>query len=131
MQLPKDPIKLAVLTALAVAVLALAVALSAVLSPFLMAAALAYLLSGWVSRLASAGVPRALAVLLVEVVFILLVLSLAALVIPVLSHEWPLLRDQLPVLIQKLQPVFAIGLARAWRPRHVAARQSRRASRSA
>ena len=40
MQLPKDPIKLAVLTALAMAVLALAVALSAVLSPFLMAAAL-------------------------------------------------------------------------------------------
>ena len=48
---------------------------------FLMAAALAYLLSGWVSRLASAGVPRALAVLLVEVVFMVLVLSLAALVI--------------------------------------------------
>ena len=82
MQLPKDPIKLAVLTALAMAVLALAVALSAVLSPFLMAAALAYLLSGWVHRLASAGLPRALAVLLVEGGFMVLVLSLAALVIP-------------------------------------------------
>ena len=113
MQLPKDPIKLAVLTALAVAVLALAVALSAVLSPFLMAAALAYLLSGWVHRLASAGVPRALAVLLVEVVFMVLVLSLAALVIPVLSHEWPLLREQLPGLIQKLDALISPWL-QAW-----------------
>ena len=102
MQLPQNPIKFAVLTALAVAVLALLVALSAVLSPFLIAAALAYLLSGGVARLAHLGLPRPFAVLVVEAVFLLVVLALAALVVPVLAHEWPLLRDQLPVLIQKI-----------------------------
>jgi predicted PurR-regulated permease PerM len=52
-------------------------------------------------------------VLLVEVVFMVLVLSLAALVIPVLSHEWPLLREQLPVLIQKLDALISPVL-QAW-----------------
>lgn len=102
MQLPKDPLKLTVLTACVVAVWVLAVTLSAVLSPFLLAAACAYLLLGWVQRLTRWGLPRPLAALCVEVVFGVLVLALASLVLPVLSHEWPLLREQMPVLIQKL-----------------------------
>ncbi|MDI9332311.1 MAG: AI-2E family transporter [Alphaproteobacteria bacterium] len=102
MQLPKDPQKLTLMAALVLAVMALGVALSAVLSPFLMATALAYLLAGGVARLQHLGLPRPLAVLLVELLFILVVLALAALVVPVLAHEWPLLRDQLPVLAQKI-----------------------------
>lgn len=102
MQLPKDPKKLALLAALAVAVLYLFVALAAVLSPFIIALALAYLLAGWVARLTHLGLPRPLAVLCVEAVFLLLLLALAALVVPVLVHEWPLLREQMPVLVQKL-----------------------------
>ena len=113
MQLPQDPFKLAVLAALALALLALAVSLSAVLSPFLIATGLAYLLSGWVERLARAGLPRALAALVVEVLFIAVVLALAALVVPVLTHEWPLLRDQLPQLIQKLD-AWASPWLQAW-----------------
>ena len=106
MQLPKDPQKLALLVVLALAVSALGLALSAVLSPFLIAAALAYLLAGWVARLCAWGLPRPLAVLWVEAVFLLAVVALAALVVPVLAHEWPLLRDQLPVLAQKLDAVL-------------------------
>jgi predicted PurR-regulated permease PerM len=102
MQLPKDPLKLTALTAAVVVALALAVSLSAVLSPFLLAAALAYLLLGWVGRLTRWGMPRPLAALVVEVVFLVCGLALASLVLPVLSHEWPLLREQLPTLIQKL-----------------------------
>ncbi len=33
-------------------------------------------------------------------------MALAALVVPVLAHEWPLLRDQLPLLAQKLDAVL-------------------------
>ncbi len=113
MQLPQNPLKLAVLCALALAVSALLIALSAVLSPFLIALALAYLLSAWVSRLTRLGVPRVLAVVVVEGVFLLVVLALAALVVPVLVHEWPLLRDQLPVLIQKID-AWLTPLLQAW-----------------
>ena len=113
MQLPKDPQKMALLGAGAVAVLALGVALSPVLSPFLIAIALAYLLAAWVARLCAWGVPRALAVLLVEAVFLLLVLALLALVVPVLAHEWPLLRDQLPVLAQKIDDLLT-PLLQSW-----------------
>ncbi|MEY2660402.1 MAG: hypothetical protein RLZZ123_1574 [Pseudomonadota bacterium] len=102
MQLPKDPQKLALLLALAVGGVALAVALRAVLSPFLIGLALAYLLAGWVGRLTRLGMPRLLAVWCVESVFLLAVLALAALVVPVLAHEWPLLREQLPLLAQKI-----------------------------
>ena len=69
---------------------ALLVALSPVLSPFLIALALAYLLAAWVARLVRVGLPRPLAVVVVEGVFLLVVLALAALVVPVLAHEWPL-----------------------------------------
>ncbi len=102
MQLPKDLQRMALMGAVAVTVLVLGVALSPVLSPFLIATALAYLLAGWVARLCAWGVPRALAVVLVEAVFFSAVIALAALVVPVLAHEWPLLRDQLPLLVQKL-----------------------------
>jgi len=73
-----------------------------VLSPFLLAAGLAYLLLGWVQRLTRLGWPRPLAALVVELVFCLLVLALASLVLPVWAHEWPLLLEQWPLLIQKI-----------------------------
>jgi predicted PurR-regulated permease PerM len=113
MQLPQNPLKLVVLCALALAVVVLLVALSPVLSPFLIALALAYLLAAWVARLVRVGLPRPLAVVVVEGVFLLVVLALAALVVPVLAHEWPLLRDQLPVLIQKVDAGLT-PLLQAW-----------------
>ena len=106
MQLPKESPKLLVMAVLAIGLLSLGLALSAVLSPFLIALALAYLLSGWVARLTRVGLPMVLAVWCVEVVFLLLLLALAALVVPVLAHEWPLLREQLPVLVQKLHALL-------------------------
>lgn len=88
--------------------------LGPVLTPFVIAAVLAYALTPVVDRLdalARGRVPRFLAVVLVEVVFILLMLSLLLLIVPILAKEFPLMRDQLPLLAEKfnawLQPFAA------------------------
>jgi predicted PurR-regulated permease PerM len=75
--------------------------LGPVLTPFVVAAVLAYALTPLVDKLASVGgkrLPRVLAVAVVEVVFILVVLALALMIVPILAKEIPLLREQLPAL---------------------------------
>lgn len=92
--------------------------LGPVLMPFVVAAVLAYVLTPLVDRLdalARGRMPRVLAVLLVELVFILAVLGLLLLLLPVLTREWPLLREQVPQLLDRLnagvQPLLAdLGL---------------------
>ncbi|MBT9501702.1 MAG: AI-2E family transporter [Burkholderiaceae bacterium] len=70
--------------------------LSPVLAPFIVAALLAYALHPAVERLVARGVPRLAAVLLLETAFCLGVLALMLLIVPILSKELPLLRDQIP-----------------------------------
>ncbi len=97
-------------TAAAWAGIALGVALlvwllGPVLTPFVVAAVLAYALTPLVDKLdgkLGGKVPRVLAVVLVEVVFILTALSIMLLMVPILAKEIPLLREQLPALIDKL-----------------------------
>ncbi len=92
--------------------------LGPVLTPFLVAAVLAYVLTPLVDRLdalARGRVPRLLAVLLVELLFILVMIGLLLLLVPVLTREWPLLREQVPQLLERLnasaRPVLAsLGL---------------------
>lgn len=88
--------------------------LAPVLTPFVVAAVLAYVLTPLVDRLdalARGRLPRLLAVLLVELLFILAALGLVLLLVPVLVREWPLLREQLPQLLDRLnasaQPLLA------------------------
>ena len=79
--------------------------LGPVLTPFVVAAVLAYALTPLVNKLERLGrghVPRALAVLLVELVFIVALLSLLLLVVPILAKDLPLMRDQVPVLLDRL-----------------------------
>ena len=79
--------------------------LAPVLTPFVVAAVLAYALTpvvDWVDGLARGRVPRVVAVLLVELLFLTLVLALLLLIVPILAKEVPLLREQLPVLAAKL-----------------------------
>ncbi|PUE53367.1 AI-2E family transporter [Limnohabitans parvus] len=79
--------------------------LAPVLAPFVVAAVMAYVLHPLVLRLESfAGVrlPRALAVLLVEILAILALLGVLLLLVPILVREWPLLQQQLPVLLDRL-----------------------------
>ena len=75
--------------------------LAPVLSPFLVGAVAAYALHPAVERLARTGVPRVLAVALVEILAILLLVALLLLMVPILSKELPLLRDQIPLLAER------------------------------
>ncbi|WP_374663711.1 AI-2E family transporter [Ramlibacter sp.] len=99
------------IAALAVLVLWL---LGPVLTPFAVAGVFAYALTPLVDRLDAMGngrMPRVLAVLIVELVFLLAVLALMLLVVPVLVKEIPLLRQQLPVLLDHTQSTLGPWLA--------------------
>lgn len=85
--------------------------LAPVLTPFIVGAVLAYALHPAVERLASRRVPRLLAVLGVEVVFIIVVLAVLLLIVPIISKELPLLREQIPLLADKLNRSLAPWLA--------------------
>lgn len=79
--------------------------LGPVLTPFVVAAVLAYALTPLVDKIdgmSSGKVPRVLAVVLVEAFFILALLAVALLIVPIMAKEVPLLREQLPVLVDKL-----------------------------
>lgn len=84
--------------------------LAPVLTPFLAAAVLAYVLQPPVDRLAR-HMPRALAVVLVELMAIAAVLGVALLIVPVISRELPVLREQIPVLAMRLNEHLAPWLA--------------------
>ena len=79
--------------------------LAPVLTPFVVAAVLAYALTPVVDRLdalAGGRMPRLVAVVLVELLFLLAVIALVLLIVPILAKEIPLLREELPVLASKL-----------------------------
>ena len=79
--------------------------LAPVMAPFIVAAVLAYALTPLVDYLDASvkgRVPRVLAVLVVELLFLVLALGLVLLVVPILVKELPQLRDQLPPLLDKL-----------------------------
>jgi predicted PurR-regulated permease PerM len=101
-------------TAIAVLALLALRALGPVLTPFIIAAVLAYALTPLVDRLDAlwqGRVPRVLAVILVELLLIVFVLCLALLVVPVLVKELPLMREQIPVLFDRLHARLSPWLA--------------------
>lgn len=88
--------------------------LAPVLTPFVVASVLAYALTPLVNRLVHLGrgrVPRVVAVMLVEVLFILLVMGLALLIVPILVKELPLLREQVPTVFERLNQTLMPWLA--------------------
>jgi predicted PurR-regulated permease PerM len=79
--------------------------LAPVLAPFVIAAVMAYVLHPLVLRLegfAAGRVPRLLAVVLVEGLAMLALLGLFLLLVPILVREWPLLQQQLPLLLDRV-----------------------------
>lgn len=89
--------------------------LGPVLMPFVVASVLAYALDPLVSRLqvfTRGKLPRVVAVLLVQVVFVVLVLALVMLLVPILMHEVPRMRDQLPLIAERAQTVLSPWLQR-------------------
>jgi len=81
--------------------------LAPVLTPFVVGAVLAYALHPMVERLAARRVPRLLAVIVVEVAALVVVLALALLIVPVLGKELPLLKAQVPPLLDRLNQSLA------------------------
>jgi predicted PurR-regulated permease PerM len=87
--------------------------LAPVLTPFVVASVLAYALTPVVDVLYRCGrrrIPRVLAVVVVELLFLVAVLALALLVVPILAKELPLIREQAPLLLesasQALKPLL-------------------------
>ncbi|MBL0730811.1 AI-2E family transporter [Piscinibacter sp. HJYY11] len=85
--------------------------LAPVLTPFLFAGILAYILEPAVEKLVKRRVPRVLAVTLVEVAAFVVILSVLLLIVPIVSKELPLLREQLPLLADKLNQTVSPWLA--------------------
>ncbi len=89
--------------------------LAPVLTPFVVAGVLAYALTPLVNWLDARGrgrTPRVLAVLIIEILFILVLLSLLLLVVPIFAKELPLLREQLPLLAERLNSGLGPFLAK-------------------
>lgn len=87
--------------------------LAPVLTPFLVAAVLAYALNPLVNRVDGwfrGKMPRWLAVTLVMIVFMLVVTGVVMLIVPVVIKELPVLQSQLPLLLDRgshwLQELF-------------------------
>ena len=79
--------------------------LAPVLAPFVIAAVLAYVLHPLVLRLegwTQGRLSRAIAVVLIEALALLALLGILLLLIPILVREWPLLQQQLPLLLDRL-----------------------------
>ncbi len=88
--------------------------LGAVLTPFAVAGVFAYALTPLVDRIdavAGGRMPRVLAVIVVELLFILAVLCILLLIVPVLVKEVPLMRQQLPLLLDQLHDTLSPWLA--------------------
>jgi predicted PurR-regulated permease PerM len=88
--------------------------LAPVLTPFVVAAILAYALTpviDWLDRLGQGRLPRLLAVVLVELVFLLLMLAIALLIVPILVKQMPLLREQVPPLLHQVNDFLSPKLA--------------------
>jgi predicted PurR-regulated permease PerM len=79
--------------------------LGPVLTPFVVAAVLAYALTPLVNKLDDMGkgrMPRVVAVLVVELLFILAALGLVLLILPIVAKEVPLMREQIPLLADRI-----------------------------
>lgn len=106
---------------LGVALLAVLVfwSLAPVLAPFVIAAVMAYVLHPLVLKLENltrGRLPKALAVVLVEALALLSLLCILLLLVPILVREWPLLQQQLPLLLDRvgdsINPLLAqLGLS--------------------
>jgi predicted PurR-regulated permease PerM len=79
--------------------------LTPVLTPFVAAAIIGYMLNPGVDWMERRGIPRAIAVLLAMVGVCVLIAALLLIVLPVLAEELPVLRERLPALLMKIDRV--------------------------
>lgn len=96
---------------LAVAILltVMLVLLGPILTPFVAAAIIGYMLNPGVDGLAARGLPRALAVMVAITAVGLLIAAIVLIVLPVLAEELPVLSKRLPILLDRID-----GTVGAW-----------------
>lgn len=99
-------------TALSLLALLLLWLLAPVLTPFVIAGVLGYVLHPAVERLARRRVPRWIAVSIVEVAAIVAVLAVLLLIVPILSKQLPMLREQIPLLADRVNTNLGPWLAK-------------------
>ncbi len=85
-----------------VVLLALLWLLTPILTPFVAAAVIGYVLNPGVDWMAERRIPRALAVLIAIVGLGMLIAALLLVVLPILADELPLLRQRIPALLAKI-----------------------------
>jgi predicted PurR-regulated permease PerM len=76
--------------------------LGPVLTPFVAAAIIGYMLNPLVDGLSSRGLPRTLGVLLAITALGLLIAAIVLIVLPVLAEQLPVLRQRLPILLERI-----------------------------
>lgn len=91
---------------------ALLILLGPVLTPFIAAGILAYALNpgvDWLDRrrIGRFGLPRSLGVVIMMLILVALILALVLIVVPVLEKELPLMREQIPRLLTRLNNAIA------------------------
>lgn len=114
MQFTSTQKRVAAWSAIAILIALILWLLGSVLTPFVVAAVLAYALTPVVDRLDTlwgGRVPRLLAVIVVELLLILMVLGLLLLIVPILAKELPLMRAQVPELLYRLNAALSPRLA--------------------
>jgi len=99
-------------TAISLLALLLLWLLAPVLTPFVIAGVLGYVLHPAVERLAARRVPRVVAVSLVEAAAIVAALAVLLLIVPILSKQLPLLREQIPLFADRLNASLSPWLAK-------------------
>lgn len=99
-------------TLVAAALAAVIWLLAPVLTPFVVAAVLAYVLHPPVRALQRRGVPQVLAILVVETLALTAILGLLLLVVPVIIKELPLLREEVPRLAARINDTLGPLLQR-------------------
>jgi len=98
--------------ALAVAAWWLLSLLAPVLTPFLVAAVMAYVLHPVVEKMHRWYIPRWIGAILAIALLMLVLLAVTLTVVPVVTRQWPLLRDQIPLLLDNLNLWMAPWAAR-------------------
>lgn len=81
---------------------ALLVLLGPILTPFVAAGIIGYILNPGVDALTARGVPRAVAALIAIATVGLLLVAIVLIVLPVLGEELPVLRQRLPILLDRI-----------------------------
>ena len=86
------------------------VLLGPILTPFVAAAIIGYMLNPGVDWLAARGLPRALAVLLAITAVGLMIAAIVLVVLPVLAEQLPVLRQRLPILLDRIDNSIGVWL---------------------